>query len=340
MSLPHNSNLSNGQLFYPRYPEAESVQDQREQAALRNRFEPVIEMFQHKGDSECRNGFENQEADPFCSFEKLRPQGDGICPFDEPGGGGMRLTGCVHPLDFVRGILMQGLREADRLGVNPYRLGFIGSTDTHNGTPGHVPSDDFPGHIGIVDDTPVERLGEGNLTHDGVVNNPGGLAGVWAVENSRDAIFEAFRRRETFATSGPRLRPRFFAADALPDGLCEQDDRVLMAYEAGVPMGGELRLEVGDTPHFFVEATADQVPLDRIQIIKGWVNTDGQSQYRVYDVAGEDGPPTDVEAGDCTLRLRALRDSAPDGLTQISIRSKGRCTMHAFLNSPPAAGVR
>ena len=159
-------------------------------------------------------------------------------------------------------------------------------------------------------------------------------------ENSRDAIFEAFRRRETFATSGPRIQPRFFAAGDLPDGLCEQDDRVLMAYEAGVPMGGELRLEIGDTPHFFVEATADQVPLDRIQIIKGWVNTDGQSNTESTMSREKTVHRPMSRRVIAPLRLGALKDSVPDGLTQISIRSKGRCTMHAFLNSPPAAGVR
>ena len=176
MSLPHNSNLSNGQLFYPRYPEAESVQ-QREQAALRNRFEPRLKCSNTRATAR-RNGFENQEDDPF-AFREATALRRWHCPLMSPAGVGCayglrnRWTSCV-------GFSCRVTRSGP-IRVNPYDW-VIGSTDTHNGTPGHVPSDDFPGHIGIVDDTPVERLGEGNLTHDGVVNNPGGLAGVWARE--------------------------------------------------------------------------------------------------------------------------------------------------------------
>lgn len=312
LSLPHNSNLSNGQLFYPRYPDAETLEEEAEVARLRAALEPIAEIFQHKGDSECRLGFEGDPQDPLCSFEKLRPPGDYICPDESPGGGGMRLTGCVHTLDFLRHVLLRGLMEWKRLGVNPYILGFIGSTDTHNGTPGHVSASEFQGHIGIVDDTPVERLGEGNVTHDGIINNPGGLVGVWAFENSRDAIFDALRRRETFATSGPRIEPRLFIGADLPDDLCDRPDRLERGYAQGHPMGSVVTLAADETPHLFVEALADeggaQTPLERLQIIKGWLDAEGKPHWSVFDVAGDTRTPESVPSGDCApLEVDATR---------------------------------
>jgi hypothetical protein len=304
MVLPHNSNLSNGHLFIPTYPDVTTPEEEAEIASLRQEMEPVVEMFQHKGDSECRNGFPGQADDPLCAFEKLRPSEDTICPENEPGGGGMRLTGCVHKLDFVRNVFLEGLKERRRLGVNPYRLGVIGSTDTHNGTPGHVTIDGFPGHIGIADDTAAERLGEGNITHDGVINNPGGLAGVWAVENSRDAIFEAMRRRETFATSGVRIQPRLFGGWSYPEALCDDPDRLAHGYAGGVPMGGSLPKNIGtDAPTLLVMAAADDhalaTPLEQIQIVKGWLNTDGEAQWRIYVAAGTSESLEEETAGSC-----------------------------------------
>ena len=274
--LPHNSNLSNGQLFTPDYEGA----DEEKVARLRARMEPLAEIFQHKGDSECRAGFEGIETEAACGFEKLRPPDDAVCG-DTTGAGGMRLWGCVHRLDFLRNVLTEGLKEARRLGVNPYRLGFIGSTDTHNGTPGHVSTENFMGHVGVVDATPEGRLGEGTVTHDTLENNPGGLAAVWATENSREAIFDALRRRETYATSGPRITLRFFGADDLPSELCEAPDRIAKAHEVGVPMGGSMNS--GDT--FFVEANKDAIPLSHVEIIKGWIDDDGTTHQEVIPLS-------------------------------------------------------
>ncbi len=306
MVLPHNSNLSNGNMFYLP-PELSSVQRQ-EVAQLRARMEPLVEIFQHKGDSECRNGYAGSPDDPFCTFEKLRPADDPICD-DEPGFGGMRLWGCSHPLDFVRNVLRRGLEEEHEVGTNPYRLGFIASTDTHNGTPGLVEDADFGGHIGVVDDTPEERLGEGNETHDGIINNPGGLVAVWAVENSRDAIFEALRRREVYGSSGPRIVVRFFGGWGMKtDGLCDNLEALLAAgYRDGVPMGGVLRGEEMGPPIFLVWAAMDGgtesspgAPLERIQLVKGWVDEAGNSHETVFDVAGGDLAAT-VDTETCQL---------------------------------------
>ncbi len=303
ISIPHNSNLSNGNLFSPMAPGAETEDEEREVAELRAEMEPLIEVFQHKGDSECRPGYELGEPDPLCAFEKLRPATDELCG-DTPGIGGMRLGGCSHRLDFVRPVLEEGLAHRRRLGVNPYAFGMIGSTDTHNGTPGQASTLNFPGHIGLVDDTAEKRLGSGTVTHDGVINNPGGLVAVWAEENSRSSIFSGLKRKEVYATSGPRIELRFFGGWDLSSVTCGSGF-VAAADDAGVPMGARLEGQ-GAAPQFAVQARLDPgtaeepgVPLEQIQIIKGWVSADGTPSERVVAVVGEVGEGPDVDPGTC-----------------------------------------
>ncbi len=299
--IPHNSNWSNGQLYYPDYEGARRTSEQAEKAAFRARIEPLAEMFQHKGDMECENHLAGLggDPDPLCDFEKQHYPPFEDCG-EEPGAGGVSLMGCVHRYEFVRNVLKLGLAEYQRLGVNPYRLGFIGSTDTHNATPGLVPEVGFEGHVGSTDDTPVKRLGPGNMTHHGVRYNGGGLAAVWAVENSRDALFEAFRRREVYATSGPRIEVRLFAGQDLPADWCDRDDRVALGYAKAVPMGGELfQPKAAPTLAVSADADPDSRNLWKIQIIKGWVEADGQVREQVFHMAGEDGDPPDVDLATC-----------------------------------------
>ncbi len=313
--LPHNSNLSNGRLFDPTYPGGATLEEEASRAALRAEMEPVAEMFQHKGSSECRNGFLDVEADPdpLCEFEELRPPDDEQCG-DKPGSGGMRLWGCTHRHDFLRYVLKTGLLEEERLGTNPFQFGFIGSTDTHNGTPGNTSSVGFPGHVGLVDDTPEKRLGAGTETHDGIINNPGGLAGVWAEENTRESIFAAIQRRETFATSGPRIPIRFFGGFAYDAGLCGRSGMLEEAYAAGVPMGGNLGASPGSEPTFLVQASADPGtatwpgrPLERLQIVKGYVRG-GKVYEKVYDVAGAVAPEPGVDTSTCVVTAQGAED--------------------------------
>jgi len=302
LSIGHNSNLSNGHYFSPTYEGVTDKAGQADRGRLRTRVEPLVEMFQHKGDMECRNGMPAGKdeaavaADPLCDFEKLRAADTTLCSDDKPGAGGMRLWGCLHRLDFVRGALKQGLVEAERLGVNPLRFGFIGSTDTHNGTPGQTDGHDFAGHVGVADDSDDKRLGSGTVTHDGIINNPGGLAAVWAVENSRDAIWEAFTRRETFATSGPRMKIRLFGGWDYPTGLCGQTDSIDVADDGGVPMGGVLKTAPAGAkgPTFYAQAQWDPgtagkpgSKLAQLQIIKGWIGADGKVREKVVGVAGK-----------------------------------------------------
>jgi hypothetical protein len=185
-----------------------------------------------------------------------------------------------------------------RTGVNPYRLGLVGSTDTHNGTPGNVDEKSFRGHAGTDDNTPQRLLRDDELNAGGVVASPGGLTGIWAEENSRPALFDALRRREVFATSGPRISVRFFGGAGLDRGLCAMPDLVQKGYAAGVPTGGTLKGAAA--PSFVVAALRDPGGnlLQRVQIIKGWLDAAG-SHVAVFDVAGDANNGASVDTSTC-----------------------------------------
>lgn len=297
LAIPHNSNWSNGNLFTPELaPDA----DEAEVAEVRADLEPLLEIYQHKGDSECQNGLSGVGApDELCDFEKLR-----LPPFDDCGDGtgsqGMVNLGCLSRLDFLRGILLAGLGAEQRLGVNPFRLGVLASTDTHNGTPGMVEESAYPGHFGARERDATARL-TGSVPA-GPRNSPGGLVAVWAEENSRDALWDALRRREVYGTSGPRMAVRVFGGWDLPDDLCNAGDFVAAADARGVPMGAILPERTGTLgPMIAVSAQRDpgtvDVPgsaLERIQIIKGWQDPQGVGQIAVLDIAGgPDGSTVD-----------------------------------------------
>ena len=268
--IPHNSNLSAGLMF--------RLGD--EDPRLRAAWEPLVEVMQHKGDSECWYGPGAQ--DELCAFEQL--------PFDS-------FRGKFVPFlrheprreDYVRSALLEGLVRRARDGVNPFKMGQIASTDTHLGTPGAVEEDRHPGHGGAGAPSP-DRLPEG--LPDDVFFNPGGLAAIWAEENTRESLFAALRRREVYGTSGPRMAVRMFGGRALPPDLCSRPDLAAAGYAAGVPMGGDLPAGAG-APLLVVAALRDPAgaPLERIQIVKGWVEGD-EARERVLDVAR--GPADDL----------------------------------------------
>lgn len=306
LAIPHNPNISNGQLFTP--DRSGSVEEQRARAELRARLEPLVEMVQAKGESECRNGFADvMGEDELCEQEKIRWI-DGAAPPDcgeGSGIGALRGRGCQSRLDFSRYVLLEGLREQARIGVNPYRLGWIGGTDTHNGTPGATREATFPGHNGLADATLAQRLGsEQDAYAPYALRSPGGLVGIWAEENTRDSLFDAMKRRETFATSGTRITPRLFGGWTVPEGGCMRSHASAAADAWGVPMGGQLPLRpAGDpNPVFWVSAFGDtggDTLLQRIQIVKGWVADSGRFHQAIYDVAGFAEGEADVDRETC-----------------------------------------
>ncbi len=322
LAIPHNPNMSQGDMF--RATNTDGSPLTAGQAARRVKIEPLVEIMQTKGESECHPALGNDEL---CAFEMLGPLN--ITPCDENG----QPDNCVWASNYVRNALKEGLLVEEEIGVNPFKLGFIGGTDTHNGTPGATEENTYKGHHGTWDNDPSSRLtgtGGGSAKTPNLFNNPGGLAGVWAEENSRDAIFDALRRRETFATSGTRIRVRFFGGwDFYPD-LPKSFDVVEQAYEQGVPMGGNLPLDLGNkSPSFMVLALKDPLSanLERIQIIKGWVEND-QAHEQVYDVACSDGLTPDPQSGRCP------DNGASVNLENCEVSQTGDSTLYTVWTDP------
>lgn len=331
LTIPHNSNLSNGRELAP-YADLQLTRENRERfTRARLQYEPVMEIFQHKGNSECENGFPGITGPPdeLCAMEQIRPLGKpgmtgrvsinngelSIGPLtDNPtvrceegklGFGGIQGNGCLSQNDFLRSALLSGLQEQQELGMNPMKYGVIASTDTHMATAGAAKESEWRGHI-LSEWNRSGRLAGGTLIPGGKLGNPGGLTGVWAEENSRDAIFSAIQRREVFGTSGPRIRPRLFAGWEFGADLCNDPQMIATAYAQGVPMGADLpaRPQPSGSPRFLVIALADPAgdatPLQKLQIIKGWVSSAGDANYMVYDVIGDldSTAGVDLQTGD------------------------------------------
>jgi len=256
----------------------------------------LVEIFQHKGNSECHPA--SSPNDELCGFEQLHR---------------LQLFSTANSIDvppkanFVRNALEEGLHQNDLLGANPFKLGFIGSTDGHSSLAGGVVEEDFgsTGHLGVRDGIPeniLSRIGPGGITTNG-----GGLAVLWAEENSRDALFAAMRRREAYATSGTRPIVRFFGGRP-QKGACDAPAFAEEGYTRGVPMGGELGPVLGKkSPRFAVMATQDpggggepSTPLQRVQIVKGWVDAEGKTHEQVFEVAGDDHSAAGVDLDTCT----------------------------------------
>ena len=308
ISIPHNPNVSNGRMFVLPYL-GESEEEQRRQANQRARWEPVVEIMQIKGESECAPGlWKVFGEDESCDFEKLRSV-PGELPEDcedDYSSGAIRGGGCRSRLDYARYALIEGMSEEQRIGVNPYRFGMAGSTDTHNATPGDVAEDDYEGCCAVQDHTVERRLGgraDGFGGRPMAARNPGGLMGVWAEENSRDSLFDAMRRREVFATSGPRIVPRFFAGWDIPAEVCA-GDLASPGYAGGVPMGSELSGKGRqESPLFVAAALADAAgyPLQRLQVVKIWPGEGRDFHQRVFDVAGSEPGLATVDPGSCEV---------------------------------------
>ncbi|WP_053235346.1 DUF3604 domain-containing protein [Sandaracinus amylolyticus] len=298
LAIPHNGNLGAGSMFVP--VRDDGTPYDRADAERRARLEPLMELYQHKGSSECLDtrGDPLGSEDELCRFEELHPSVCRGLP-DDPeacvescseGGGIGFLGGCVSGGDFARGALRTGLIERARVGANPFEVGFVGSTDTHQSLAGGVDESSFRGHLGDSEDEASEQLDvDPGVLIRGLTVSPGGLAVVWAEENSRDSIFAALRRRETYATSGTRIVVRAFAGAQIPDDACASAELARIGYERGVPMGGDVDTSAG-TPRIVIAAQRDPMgaPLERIQLVIGTLEADGTTRERVIDVAGSE----------------------------------------------------
>lgn len=282
LAIPHNGNLSNGMMF-----DVETLSGgpiTKAYAEQRQRWEPIYESTQIKGDG---------EAHPFLSPE------DEFADYETWDLGNLDLseakTNSMLPGEYFRSGLKRGLEFEEKLGVNPYKYGQIGSTDSHTSLSAVEENNFFGKHSGVepsADRAKHVTLGGENGSIYGWQMTASGRAAVWAKENTREAIWDAMKRKETYATTGPRMLVRFFGGwdFAEEDALGRMPGRI--GYSKGVPMGGDLRpRKEGKSPAFLVAAMKDSMSgnLDRIQIVKGWVGSDGVAQERVYDVVVSDG---------------------------------------------------
>ena len=316
LAIPHNSNGSNGSMFMLTDNAGRPIDDAY--ANLRMRNEPLVEITQVKGTSDTHPAL--SPNDEWADFE-IMPFRIATSLYSEPNG------------SYVRQAYLNGLKMQAEGGVNPYKLGVIGSSDTHNASYAGD-EDDYWSKVGLRDADGVlrgsvplsEPRANGELYADTYFNTWGaaGLAGVWAEENTRAAIYDAFRRKETFGTSGTRMKVRFFAGNDLPE--LDDEDLIGKAYGGGVPMGGDLIANAAENPSFIAWVAKDpnSASLQRLQIIKGWVE-DGEAQELVFDVACSDGgsiDPTSHRCADNGAQVNLSDCSISEGLGAAELKAR------------------
>ena len=283
LAIPHNGNLSNGIMFtegnYDGTPLSEDL------AKLRERFEPIAEVTQIKGDGEAHPLL--SPDDEFADFDT----------WDAANLNGTVLkTPEMLPYEYAREALKTGLKLESTLGINPYKFGMIGSTDAHTGLAAVEEENFFGKHSGVEPgphrwEHVVIEAPDPELSIYGWKQAAGGYAGVWATENTREAIFDAMERKEVYATTGSRMLVRFFGGYDFSDADTLSRLPANVGYAKGVPMGADLpAAKSGNSPNFIVAAMKDPYSgnLDRVQIIKGWLEADGTTEEKVYDVVWSD----------------------------------------------------
>ena len=303
LAIPHNSNGSDGFMFALKDSFGNPLT--KEYAELRMRNEPIVEITQVKGTSDTHPALSTN--DEWADFE--------IMPFKVATQSISKTKG-----SYVRDALLEGIKMEQAEGFNPYKFGLIGSSDTHTAASSQEESNFFA-KIGLLDASAqlrgsipmtdpavlaseqsiVDVDGRKYMNSSAITWGASGLAGVWAEENTRDSIYDAFRRKESFATSGPRMTIRFFAGYDLDESKLNDTDLIEHLYANAKTMGADLDGIAQQTPSFFVWAVRDSftAPLQRVQIIKGYIDGSGNPQEQVFDVACSDGGSPDPESYRC-----------------------------------------
>ena len=297
LAIPHNGNLSNGRMFSLKKFDGSPLD--REMAALRARYESLVEVTQIKGDGEAHPFLSpDDEFADYESWDKANLDGTEV------------KTNEMFEFEYAREALKTGLMLEKNLGVNPFKFGMIGSTDAHTAMTAVEEENFFGKHSGVEPEphrwehVVISSPKDPNLTVYGWQQAASGYAAVWATENTREGIFDAMKRKETYATTGSRMTVRFFGGWEFTEADTQTRLPAAAGYSKGVPMGGDLPQapKGAKAPSFLVAAMKDAYSgnLDRIQIVKGWLDGKGKKQEKVYDVVwsgdrkpGDDGklPP-------------------------------------------------
>ena len=274
MAIPHNGNMSNGLMYNSETRSGKALTAAYAQSRSRN--EPINEVVQIKGQSMTHPVL--SPNDEFADYEVYAYTFSNSFPSPPS-----------QPKNsYVRSALKDGLAFEKSLGTNPFKFGLIGSSDGHNAASA-VAENNFFGKLGVVDATPDIRLAQNNQ-RPAKRWSAAGLAGIWAKENTREALFEAMERKETFATSGPRIKLRFFAGWNLEIDSLNGNEWLEKAYANGIPMGGDLRGQKsgdrGQSPTFIIQAVKDAegANLDRVQMVKGYLDGEGNTQETIFEV--------------------------------------------------------
>lgn len=280
MAIPHNGNLSNGLMFQPKTFKGEAIT--REYAERRIRWEPLYEMTQIKGDEEAHPFL--SPDDEFADFENWDVSNlAGTAPKED----------WMFQYEYARPVLKLGLKLGQELGVNPFKFGLMGTTDTHTAL-STTREENYFGKYQHTEPSPNRHNSEVIPADDPALRimtsqeQAGSLMAVWARENTRRDIFNSMQRKEVYATTGTRIRVRVFGGWDFTEEEVSRPDFVDQGYKRGVPMGGDLRMTPdGKAPTFMIRALRDPdgANLDRIQIIKGWLDSKGETHERIYDVA-------------------------------------------------------
>jgi len=304
LAIPHNGNISSGRMFSLQTLSGNPIT--REYAETRMRWEPLYEVTQYKGDGETHPYL--SPDDEFADFES----------WDKANLAMLRAHKDEYfKTEYARSGLQLGLQQQEQLGVNPFKFGMIGSTDSHTGM-AEAAEDNFLGKYAVASPNPNNKERwkkvwppvEGTVAKmSGWESQSAGYAAVWATENTREAIWDAMMRKEVYATTGTRMTVRLFGGFEYSEDDALRHDMAAIGYDKGVPMGGDLvSAPRGKAPGFLVSALRDPdgANLDRIQIIKGWIDSNGEVHEKIYDVAVSDG--REIADGKVTVAVGSTVD--------------------------------